>query len=84
MADIRLAAREKQIAFGKNTAEYRRLLEEGQREGVPDIVHRRLVLGPNIHKDCSKRSFDGLVSQWRRSLHQYYDPPPSVKSATKR
>lgn len=28
---------------------------------------------PDVHKACSKRSFDGLVKKWRRLLHQY-DP----------
>lgn len=38
---------------------------------------------PNIHKVCSKRSFDGLVRKWRRLLHDY-DLPGDKKVALRR
>ena len=26
---------------------------------------------PNVRKKMSKRAFDGLISKWRRQLHEY-------------
>lgn len=68
--DQRVRQRLKQIQFGKNTLGYERyisLVPKNKRvKGDPRT--------PDIHKNCSKRSWDGLVRQWRRQLHRW-DPP---------
>ncbi|GAQ79607.1 hypothetical protein KFL_000340100 [Klebsormidium nitens] len=66
----RLAQRQKQIDFGKNTLGYERYLEvtpkAKRQKGDPTT--------PRIHQVCSKRSWDGQIKKWRRFLHRY-DPP---------
>eukprot|EP00983_Pelagomonas_calceolata_P070205 1150692-Pelagomonas_calceolata.AAC.1 len=55
----RLAQRQKQVDFGKNTIGYQRYIQQ-----VPK--HRRRFRDPatpDIHKDVSKRSFEGQVRQ---------------------
>mmetsp|Transcript_7270 Transcript_7270/g.19485 ORF Transcript_7270/g.19485 Transcript_7270/m.19485 type:complete len:302 (-) Transcript_7270:150-1055(-) len=63
----RLAQRQKQVDFGKNTIGYQRYIQQ-----VPK--HRRRFRDPatpDIHKDVSKRSFEGQVKAWRRALHAW-------------
>jgi hypothetical protein len=66
----RLAQRQKQIDFGKNTEgydRYSRLLPRLKRaKGDPQT--------PDITKKMSKRNFDGLVKAWRRKLHTWDEP----------
>jgi len=66
---VRLAARQKQIDFGKNTL--------GYQEYVKQVPRSRRKYGdpmtPNKNLKCSKRSWDGQIRKWRRSLHNW-DP----------
>eukprot|EP00877_Chromochloris_zofingiensis_P006539 jgi/Chrzof1/2138/Cz11g03280.t1 len=69
----KLASRQRQIDFGKNTLGYEQYLKL-----VPK--GRRRLMGknhdpktPDIALNCSNRAFLGLVKQWRRRLHAY-DP----------
>ena len=65
----RLAKRQKQVDYGKNTIGYTRYLAL-----VPRARRTRdMPRTPNIRKKMSKRAFVGLVAQWRRQLHEY-DP----------
>lgn len=66
----KLAARQKQIDYGKNTIGYQR---------YSDMVSmkdrkRSDPWTPDKNTVCSKRSFDGQIKKWRRLLHEY-DPP---------
>ncbi|KXZ46369.1 hypothetical protein GPECTOR_44g46 [Gonium pectorale] len=68
----RLAQRQKQIDYGKNTIGYQRYLEQ-----VPKNKRRKKgeiwldPVTPDIHQEISKRCFDGQVKVWRRALHKY-------------
>ncbi|KAG2447867.1 hypothetical protein HYH02_007323 [Chlamydomonas schloesseri] len=79
----RLAQRQKQIDFGKNTVGYQRYLQL-----VPRNKRRRTdPATPDIHANISKRRFDGQVVVWRRALHKYdddaaQDGAPSAASAS--
>lgn len=67
----RLAVRQRQIDIGKATegyVRYRAMIPIGsnlQRRGDPKT--------PEKDQICSKRSWDGQISKWRRSLHAF-DP----------
>ena len=65
----KLASRQKQIDYGKNTIGYARYLEavprSARKHGDPWT--------PDKLQICSKRSWDGQVRKWRRVLHKY-DP----------
>lgn len=69
----KLASRQKQIDYGKNTTGYSLYTAQ---------VHRnQRVRGdhpwtPNKFQMCSKRSWDGQVRKWRRALHKF-DPEDS-------
>ena len=68
----KLAQRQKQIDYGKNTTAYERFLREvPQRERKP-----RDPRTPDITEPTSKRQFDGLVKAWRRSLHEWESSHP--------
>ncbi|GLI71725.1 hypothetical protein VaNZ11_017031 [Volvox africanus] len=68
----RLAQRQKQIDYGKNTIGYQRYLQQ-----VPKDRRRRKgeqwldPVTPDIHQNISKRCFDGQIKVWRRALHKY-------------
>ena len=65
----KLLARKKQILYGKNTDGFRRVCEL-----FPLKANRPPALRPpDKFQTCSKRSWDGQVSKWRRILH-IYDP----------
>jgi hypothetical protein len=64
----RVSQRQRQIDFGKNTIGYQRMSE------AHPVKHRRpktVPRTPDVHKECSKRAFDGLIRQWRRRLHEW-------------
>jgi len=65
----RLAQRQKQIDYGKNTLAYDRysslISRQDRKKSDPMTPEKRQV--------CSKRSWDAQVRAWRRALHQY-DP----------
>ncbi|KAL6768904.1 HBP1 [Auxenochlorella protothecoides x Auxenochlorella symbiontica] len=73
----RLAQRQKQVDFGKNTLGYQRY-----REAIPRSQRRRNKdpSTPDVHKACSKRAFDGQIKKWRRQLHEW-DPPTQEAGA---
>ncbi|GFR46960.1 hypothetical protein Agub_g8610 [Astrephomene gubernaculifera] len=68
----RLAQRQKQIDYGKNTLGYQRYLEQ-----VPKNKRRKKgdqwldPVTPDINQNISKRCFDGQIKVWRRALHKY-------------
>lgn len=71
----RIAQRQKQIDYGKNTLGYQRYTEE-----VPRYLRRKISTRiavhpetPDVRQICSKRSFDGQAKKWRRELH-LWDP----------
>ncbi|KAL0025135.1 hypothetical protein WJX77_002219 [Trebouxia sp. C0004] len=71
----RIAQRQKQIDYGKNTLGYQRYIEE-----VPRYLRRKISTTiskhpetPDVTQICSKRSFDGQAKKWRRELH-LWDP----------
>jgi len=63
----RLQQREKQIRIGKNTEAYRRYQEQA-------LSKKKRSKTPDKYQICSKRSWDGQVSKWRRMLHKYDKP----------
>lgn len=65
----RLAQRQKQIDIGKNTEEYERY-EEWRKDPTRTVPK---IPVPNIYKKRSKRSWDGIVREWRRRLHAWYE-----------
>jgi len=66
----RLEQRQKQIDYGKNTAGY-----QAYTDAIPKNKRKRdNPKTPNKFQSCSKRSWDGQIRKWRRSLH-LYDPP---------
>eukprot|EP00117_Sycon_ciliatum_P035195 scpid17430/ scgid26732/ Histone RNA hairpin-binding protein; Histone stem-loop-binding protein len=73
----RLAQRQKQIDFGKNTIGYdiytSTVTRSERGPGMPRTPDKRL--------NCSKRQFDGLLKSWRRQLHTY-DPDYTVKTGS--
>lgn len=65
----RLASRQKQIEFGKNTVGYERYLS-----AVPKAQRKRgHPRTPDKLQICSRRSWNGQIVVWRRSLHAF-DP----------
>ncbi|KAG6622287.1 Histone mRNA stem-loop binding protein [Phytophthora cinnamomi] len=67
----RLAQRQKQIDYGKNTIGYDRYCAQ-----VPRHQRRpgRHPMTPDKAKRMGKKVFDGIVRKWRQALHKY-DPP---------
>lgn len=66
----RIAQRQKQIDYGKNTLGYQEYCKAIPRENRKQGTDPQT---PDIHLKISKRGFDGLVKIWRRGLHEY-DP----------
>lgn len=67
----RLTIRQKQIDYGKNTKCY----DEYLRQIPKDKRSWNDPQTPDIHAECSRRSWDGQIKKWRRILHMY-DPTP--------
>jgi hypothetical protein len=72
----KLAQRQKQIDFGKNTTGYQNYVARVPRRTPGDKTHPTT---PRIAKVMSKRCFDGQVRAWRRALHQW-DVNPGEES----
>lgn len=74
----KLASRQKQIDYGKNTTGY--ALYTAQ---VPKNQRKRgdHPWTPNKFQICSKRSWDGQVRKWRRALHKF-DPSEPCETET--
>lgn len=66
----KLASRQKQIDYGKNTGGYLTYVSQVQRNQRKRGDH---PWTPNKFQLCSKRSWDGQVRKWRRALHKF-DP----------
>lgn len=73
----KLASRQKQIDYGKNTTGY--ALYTAQ---IPKNQRKRgdHPWTPNKLQICSKRSWDGQVRKWRRALHKF-DPTSETEEA---
>ncbi|XP_065828057.1 histone RNA hairpin-binding protein-like [Oscarella lobularis] len=68
----RLAMRQKQIDYGKNTLAYENYVKAvPKNQRGPDHPST-----PDKTLGCSKRAFDGRLRLWRRKLHAW-DPPKS-------
>ncbi|KAH9113351.1 hypothetical protein AeMF1_012437 [Aphanomyces euteiches] len=70
----KLAQRQKQIDFGKNTIGYDRYIQEVPKHQRKPGIHPST---PDKHAVASKRAWDGRVQAWRRHLHKY-DPQPAT------
>ena len=66
----KLASRQKQIDYGKNTTGYSMYVAQVPRNQRKRGDH---PWTPNKFQICSKRSWDGPVRKWRRALHKF-DP----------
>lgn len=74
----RLAQRQRQIDFGKNTTGYDRYLQ-----AVP--IHKRTKYDPetpDVGEKQSKKKFDWKVRTWRRRLHRWDDKPSPTTTTT--
>jgi hypothetical protein len=71
----RLRKRQKQINFGKVTAEYQRYVVEVTRRNRQPYHPRT----PNKFRQCCRRKFDGAIRQWRKHLHAWNANPEGVK-----
>ncbi|KAE8876536.1 hypothetical protein PF005_g7193 [Phytophthora fragariae] len=72
----RLAQRQKQIDFGKNTIGYDRYCAQVPRHQRRPGKH---PMTPDKTKRIGKKVFDGHVRKWRQALHKY-DPPELVEA----
>lgn len=63
----RLAQRQKQVDYGKNTIGYERYVKAVPR----DRRKRTDPQTPDIGQRMSKRAFDAVVKRWRRQLHEW-------------
>ena len=69
----RLAQRRKQVDYGKNTLAYERYAA-----AVPYRARKyEDPRTPDITMNASKRAFDGLVREWRQSLHRWEEAHPA-------
>eukprot|EP00803_Ostreobium_quekettii_P006851 evm.model.scf_1442.3 EVM.evm.TU.scf_1442.3 scf_1442:15687-18517(-) len=73
--ETRLRWRQKQIDLGKRTLGYRRYTESVPR----DQRRKRFRLSchpetPEKYQTCSKRSFQGQITKWRKLLHWWDEP----------
>ncbi|KAI9895950.1 hypothetical protein PsorP6_019223 [Peronosclerospora sorghi] len=73
----RLAQRQKQIDYGKNTIGYDRYCALVPRHKRRPGKH---PMTPDKTMRVGKKGFDGIVRKWRQALHQY-DPPELVEAA---
>jgi Histone RNA hairpin-binding protein RNA-binding domain len=63
----RIAQRQKQVDYGKNTLAYDAFVA-----AVPRSERlREHPATPPVTQLCSKRSYDGQIKKWRRMLHDY-------------
>lgn len=74
----RLAQRQKQIDYGKNTIGYDRYCAQVPRRQRRSGKH---PMTPDKTMRIGKKVFDGIVRKWRQALHKY--DPPELAEATK-
>lgn len=74
----RLAQRQKQIDYGKNTIGYDRYCAMVPRHQRRPGKH---PMTPDKTKKVGKKVFDGFVRKWRQALHKY--DPPELTEAVK-
>ncbi|KAL3665880.1 hypothetical protein V7S43_009304 [Phytophthora oleae] len=67
----RLAQRQKQIDYGKNTIGYDRYCAKVPRHQRRPRKH---PMTPDKTMRIGKKGFDGIIRKWRQALHEY-DPP---------
>jgi hypothetical protein len=65
----RIAARLKQVAFGKNTVGYDNYVAAVPREKRGGYQEHPRT--PDAYEAQSKRAFDGKVKAWRRGIHRW-------------
>eukprot|EP00884_Botryococcus_braunii_P006033 jgi/Botrbrau1/15430/Bobra.43_2s0056.2 len=73
---VKLAWRQKQIDYGKNTLGYQLYIQtvpRSKRRSLHDGLVPIDPMTPDIRRSCSKRAFAGQVMKWRRMLHAW-DP----------
>lgn len=70
-----LRKRQKQVNYGKVTAEYQRYLLEIPKK-QRQSYHPKT---PNKFRKCSRRMFDGAVKKWRKLLHAYDEDPEQLE-----
>lgn len=73
-----ISQRQKQIDKGKNTTgyvNYVTIVPRDEREWWLKNVDGLIIhpATPDKRRPCSKRSWEGTMRKWRRSLHQYDD-----------
>ncbi|CAI5728331.1 hypothetical protein KXD40_007269 [Peronospora effusa] len=71
----RLAQRQKQIDYGKNTIGYDRYCAQVSKHQRRRGKH---PMTPDKTMRIGKKGFDGIVRKWRQALHKY-DPPELVE-----
>jgi hypothetical protein len=70
----RLEQRKKQIDLGKSTRAYENYITRvNKADRQHNTRHSIHPITPDQQRVCSKRSWDGLVRQWRRLLHFWDD-----------
>ncbi|CAH0516709.1 unnamed protein product [Peronospora belbahrii] len=74
----RLAQRQKQIDYGKNTIGYDRYCAQVPRRQRHPKQH---PMTPDKTMRIGKKGFDGIIRKWRQALHKY--DPPELAEATK-
>lgn len=77
----KVAQRSKQIEHGRNTLAYDRYtrLVPRRRRDKNEPSHLRTPNPREPH--ISKRQFDGRLREWRRKLHEFWDPVDSLADA---
>uniref|UniRef100_K3WMX8 Histone RNA hairpin-binding protein RNA-binding domain-containing protein n=1 Tax=Globisporangium ultimum (strain ATCC 200006 / CBS 805.95 / DAOM BR144) TaxID=431595 RepID=K3WMX8_GLOUD len=73
----RLAQRQKQIDYGKNTIGYDRYCAAVPRQQRRKLVH---PMTPDKTLNVGKKTFDAMVRKWRQALHKY--DPPELQNVT--
>ena len=70
-----LRKRQKQINYGKLTAEYQKYALAVLKKDR-ELFHPRT---PNKFRKCSRRKFDGQIKKWRKLLHVWDENPEKLK-----
>eukprot|EP00742_Colponemidia_sp_Colp-10_P009233 GILJ01010053.1.p1 GENE.GILJ01010053.1~~GILJ01010053.1.p1 ORF type:complete len:192 (-),score=27.81 GILJ01010053.1:215-790(-) len=81
----RIAKRQKQVDFGKNTIGYDNYTKHVPREQRDIKLQYTLhPATPDVHQSCSKRAFDGQLAKWRRLLHLWDSGVPTAETVAER